>query len=157
MNIKKAFYDIDGVLSIPRYERNGVLTTGGSLEWWKNFCDTHEDPYKYCGVPRMVYNNLEAQKSSGVELYVLSVETIPKAKEGKLKFLHSKYSEFFDDSHIIFVNHNEDKISMMKHIALMNDLDYEQLYFVDDTLPLVFDAIELGINGIHISQFLEEM
>ena len=155
-NIKLAFYDIDGVLSIPRYNVNGLIKCGGNTEWWEDYCKDNSNPYEFCGVPNKIYNNLKIMKDLGIELYVLSVETNLDAKRGKIKFIEDKYSEFFDEKHIIFVNSDTEKLNIIKNKASNKKVSLENIYFVDDTFSLVLAASTMGINTIHISWFLEE-
>lgn len=154
MKYSIAFYDIDGVLSIPRYRINDKLKVGGSKDWWENFCKNNPNPYKDCKVSDSVYESLRSNYEAGTDCYVLSVETVTEAKEAKIKFIKDNYGDYFDDNHILFVSKDEEKVPFMVEMIENLSLDPSDTYFLDDTFALVCDASARGINAEHISWFL---
>ena len=151
---KIAFFDIDGVLSIPQYRINNKIKPGGSPEWWKNFCDSNENPYKDCKIPKLVYNKLKTLKEIGVKLYVLTTENIPSAKKAKHLFIENNYSDFFDENHIIMVSNDKEKIDTLM-LQITKSIKNEEIYYLDDTFNLVLNASSLGFDAHHISEFLD--
>ena len=151
---KIAFFDIDGVLSVPRYLRDGEYKPGGTSEWWKKVTEESDDVYQYCKVPKCIkefVNNLRQEK---VKLYTLSTEPLESAKRCKKKFLKQNYQEFFPEECQIYVSKDIDKITVLSSFAKENNIDFANIYYLDDTFSLVLQASELGVDAHHISEFL---
>ena len=148
-----AFFDIDGVLSIPQYRIEGKLKAGGSKHWWKSYCLYEYNPYKDCKVPKAIKEKLKEFKEQNVHLYVLSQENINEARDGKIKFINNNYNDIFDA--IVFVEEAESKPKIIAGMAAEYKVPIEDVYYVDDTFALVIDALTLGIDAHHISEFLE--
>lgn len=87
-NVKIAFFDLDGVLSIPRYrDIDGNISCGMLSEDWFITCQSTEDVYRDCEVPIKVINLLRRLKNNGTKLYVLTHETNSGAYFNKVNFI----------------------------------------------------------------------
>ncbi len=151
-DIKAAFFDIDGVLSVPRYCVDGIYRPGGSTEWWKKFTKNNPEAYKDCIAPAILKDFIKALRNKGAETHFLSTEAIPAAKKAKSVFIENQYKGLID--HGEFVSQDEDKIRHLKSFAAKNGIEHEEIYFLDDTFNLVLLAVEARFNSHHISEFL---
>ena len=152
-SIKMAFFDIDGVLSVPSYFRDGRFTPGGNKEWWDDFTKNNEDAYIDCKAPKVLKDFLTFLEEQGIFLYILSTEDNTDAIEAKRKFIKREYYNIkFED--YIFVEDDCLKVPILKTFAASKGLKNSELYFLDDTFNLVLEASDKGFNSHHISEFL---
>lgn len=149
--IKAAFFDIDGVLSVPRYFKDGKFVSGGSPEWWEEF-SKDEDAYKDCIAPPIVKAFIQKLLDNGVMVKYLSTESIIPARRAKEKFIEREYKGLTG----AFVMSDSDKISFLNGYYLTNEdkITPEEIYLLDDTFSIVTDASDMGFNAHHISEFL---
>lgn len=154
---KLAFFDIDGTLSIPRYLVGGKLVPGGSNEWWHTYCAEEKHPYAACGVPAQMIELLNELHNNNVELFVLSQESFEDGERAKKDFIKMRYSSFFDDSHILLVSDDSQKVSRMLTIAKERCLDPNRIQYWDDKFANVLDAIVKGIDAHHVSELLQSI
>lgn len=153
---KLAFFDIDGTLSIPRYPVEGNVLPGGSSEWWLSYCKNDPYPYKLCGVPKNIVQRLDFLQQHETELFVLSQESFEICKKAKMQFIQDRYSKYFDNDHILFVNDDCAKVIRMSGVASEKNVPLNLIEYWDDKFDNVLDATIRGINACHISYLLEE-
>lgn len=157
---KIAFFDIDGVLSIPRYLNTSRHTDGnkyvpgGTDRWWKSYCEENEHPYEACIVPHVIKVYLSDLLNSGCELFVLSQESFDAAERGKRDFIKMRYSREFNDDHVCIVKTNNEKISTMIRISEERHIPKSHVEYWDDTFSNVLLASTTGIDAHHISEML---
>lgn len=158
-NVGAAFFDIDGTLSIPYYKvGEDKFVPGGTVDWWMQYCSEHENPYEYCKTPAALYDALEQLKEQDIPCFVLSTEStvrLPNIRDEKKIFIKENYGEFFPEENIIFTEEDDEKISYLKDYAKKNNVSRGTLLFVDDSFPIICQAVGEGINAHHISEFLE--
>ena len=151
---KIAFFDIDGVLSVPRYLVDGEYKPGWTSEWWKKVTEESDDVYRYCKVPKCIREFVNDLQQKKIRLYTLSTEPLESAKKCKKKFLKQNYKEFFPEDHQIYVSKDVYKMTVLSSFAKDDDIDFSDIYYLDDTFSLVIQAAALGIDAHHISEFL---
>lgn len=154
--VKVAFFDLDGVLSVPRYiDKNGATNCGMIDNDWFNTCQEREDVYKDCIAPFQVINLLSELKKDGVKLFVLTHETNSGAYFNKVNFILDKYSEFFSSyKDVLFVSKPMDKIKLMKSLANINNYNYSECLLVEDMFDTCLQANNEGFQVMHISELL---
>ena len=151
--MKYAFFDIDGTLSIPFYDVNGTIKCGGEDDWWKERNDIDDNVYHLCKSPKKVKIFLDNLIKNDIKCFVLSTETLEKAKQSKIKFINEKYTGIFTD--IFFVEKDVEKIDFLLNFAKENNTEESDIYYLDDTFSLCIKASNKNIDAHHISEFLE--
>ena len=151
--IKYAFFDIDGVLSVPRYKDGKKFVVGGTEDWWINYLKKEKEPYKYCGVPIRLRFLLKQLKDSGVKIAVLSQEPIPEGRVAKKDFIKYRYVGLIDDFNVFFTDTEKGKVDFLAKFAAENNIKPPEILFVDDTFSIVLAAHNAGFNSHHISEF----
>ena len=152
--MKLAFFDVDGVLSIPSYDVDGRVCAGGSMEWWLR-ANAESYSYELCRCPKAVKKFLKDRAAEGVKLFVLSTEDIPSARENKKRFVKENYGKLFCDESMIFTQSDAEKIYVLKKYAEKENIPFEEVYYLDDTYSMVLTACEFGFDAHHVSEFLE--
>lgn len=155
MNYKAAFFDIDGVLSVPRFTIDGCIKPGYSAEQWAEVTHESDDVYKDCRAPKCVKELLDSFAAHGVKLFVLSTESLEDAIRSKDKFIENNYKEYFPLIRRFYVEKDEDKLKILKGYATADDAQFEDIYYMDDTYSLVLAASEIGIDAHHVSELLQ--
>lgn len=157
-NIKIAFFDLDGVLSIPRYKNSDGIITCGMLDTdWFDRCQNEDDIYKYCIPPKQIINLLQKLKNNNTLLFVLTHETNSGAYFNKVDYVLKNYKDYFTDyRHVLFVNKTENKIKLIKSYAKKYKLTLDQCLLIEDTYDTCLLATNNNIKAMHISElFLE--
>lgn len=94
-DIDIAFFDLDGVLSVPRYETGlGIKCALPDEDWFQevNWCS---DVYRHCEPVPQVIKLLEQLKKRNTRLYVLTHETNSGAYFNKVDFVLEHYKDYF--------------------------------------------------------------
>ncbi len=154
MNYKAAFFDIDGVLSVPRFTIDGCIKPGYSAEQWAEVTSESDDVYRDCRAPKCVKELLDSFVAQGVKLFVLSTESLEDAIRSKRKFIENNYKEYFPSMHQFYVPKDKDKLKILKAYAA-DEVRPEDVYYMDDTYSLVLGASELGFDAHHVSELLQ--
>ena len=150
--IKLAFFDMDGTLCAPRFYVNGKTVGGMSDEAWLAFCEKNgEDTYRFCKPVPIVTEYAQKLRDHGAKIYVLSTSQTSWEKAAKQKFVKQNYADgFFTE--VIAVEHDEDKLPVIRKVAEKEGVRLEDCELVEDTYATVLAAIVTGIRGTHISQ-----
>lgn len=153
--IKLAFFDIDGTLSVPRYWIDGRFQIGTDEQGWIDYCLEHrEDSYEFCYGSAPVRAHAEELKKSGCRLFVLSSIASDLEKDAKTKFAKRMYPGLFED--FFYVHRDLDKLEVIKQMAEENSVTLSECELVEDTLAILFPANRLGIRATHISMLTAE-
>ena len=89
---KLVFFDVDGVLSVPRYHMDGRMTIGTTSEKWIAYCRIHgQDTYEYCTGVGPVRAYAEKRKREGARLFVLSAVACEEEERAKDRFIERLY------------------------------------------------------------------
>lgn len=159
LNLNKiniAFFDLDGVLSVPRYrDSHGNITCGMSDDDWFDICQNRLDVYKDCVVPNQVLNLLETLKKNNATLYVLTHETNSGAYFNKVEYVLNNYKEYFNSYRkVLFVSKSSDKVKLIQSVLSSENIPYSRCLFVDDSYDLCLQVSLEGIQALHISELL---
>lgn len=155
---KLLFLDIDGVLSIPRYysdKRDTVLTCGMPEEDWFRMCNTNNDVYMDCGVPKGVVKILRDAKKNGIEFYALTVETNSGEYFNKVNFLKTRYPAYFKSyEKVLFVDKPTDKVKMLETYTKEFGVCKSDVVLIDDSFDICLQVANAGYKAIHVSELL---
>lgn len=153
--MKVCMFDIDGVLSIPKYKVNDKFIPGGNEEWWTKYNIGRTGTYDYCKISSTIIDFMEQLKKDNVIIKCLTAEGFADAYFNKVDFILDKYSAYFHSYRdIIFVPKAQDKIPYMLAYAENLNYKHEEIMLVDDTFTTILEASEQGFLTKHISEFL---
>ena len=152
---KLVFFDVDGVLSVPRYLIGGRMTIGTTNEMWKAYCRIHgADTYEYCVGIRAVRAYAEKLKAEGARLFVLSAVACEDEARAKDKFIARLYPGLFEEN--IYVDDAPDKVPYILKRAEELGVPVSSCELVEDNLELLFVANTAGIIPTHLSMLVAE-
>ena len=152
--MKLAFFDVDGVLSAPRYlDESGAFVIGFSVDGWLAYCRNAGDRgYAYCLPVPGVEEFARGLAAEGCRLFVLSTLMSAPEEGAKRKFVEEQYPDLFDD--MIFVNRDSEKLTVIKERAEAAGCLLSECVLVEDTFSTLLKAHEQGIRAIHISNLI---
>ena len=152
--LKIVYFDVDGVLSVPRYAigENGRIVSFSSPDKWDPFVKDNPDAYKDCFIPKAIIEWMEKLKAANIPIKILSAST-PNAQPSKYKFLKENYSDLI--SEVVLTNSAQEKVPYMLKEAITLGFKPFEIALVEDNQYTLFEASEYGFMGIHISWFLD--
>lgn len=154
-NIKVAFFDIDGTLSVPKYDVNQELQIGGSLDWWEKANVGRQGVYRHCLPVETLKNYLRELKNQQVVLKCLTTEELADAYFNKVEFVLKHYGEFFKDYKDVIYTPNDDfKVHYLDVFKFNMGLEPSSILLVDDSYDILLHAVNKGYQVRHISEFL---
>lgn len=153
--IKLAFFDLDGVLAVPRFDTGtGIKCALTDYSWFKS-CNMHGDVYGDCVPIPQTKELLEQLSKTGTKLYVLTHETNSGAYFNKVNFVLTHYREYFRTyEQVLFVSKKEQKSELMNILCDKYGLMRKQCLLVEDTYNTCITASNEGYSVIHISELL---
>lgn len=150
-DIDIAFFDLDGVLSVPRYETGlGIKCALPDEDWFQevNWCS---DVYRHCEPVPQVIKLLEQLKKRNTRLYVLTHETNSGAYFNKVDFVLEHYKDYFPSyREVLFVNKSEKKADLMSVLCSRYGISRKHCLLVEDT----YNTCNDGFQVLHISELL---
>ncbi len=151
MNIKLAFFDIDGTLSAPVYENeNGNLVIGFPLKEWEAYTDLHQEhTYDLCRPVPFVKEYAQKLKNSGTRLFALSTSMFPGETKAKHAFMEKHYDGLFEE--VITVMSDAEKIEVIERYADQAGAGLSECMMVEDTLAILFQTQVKGIRSVHVA------
>ena len=153
-DIEVVYFDVDGVLSIPRYPigPNGAMISFADQASWCIFADNNLDAYKDCYIPTAIIAWMQKLKAAGIPINILSASNDSEEK-AKLKFLREKYGDLIDE--ITLVDSPEHKVRHMRWQQEKHGYQPFKMLLVEDYAPTLYDAFISGFRGIHVAWFLD--
>ena len=149
------FFDVDGVLSVPRYLIGGRMTIGTTSAKWKAYCELHgEDTYEYCYGVGPVRAYAEKCKAEGARLFVLSAVICEEEAIAKDKFIARCYPGLFESCH--YVHEASEKVGFILETAEKEGVPASSCELVEDNLDILFAANTAGITPMHLSMLISE-
>ena len=152
--LKIVYFDVDGVLSVPRYplgkDRKIVPFTENPR--WDRFVDNNINAYSECYAPVALKAWIGELKDAGIPVCILSATTEDEMPS-KMKFILDNYGDSF--SKIKFVSRSADKKPYMIEQQAKLGYDPFEMALVEDNHNTLFDIAEAGFRGIHVSWFLD--
>ena len=157
LNLKKvkiAFFDLGGVLSVPRYaDAYGNIGCSVPDDYWFKYCNWKSDVYALCKPIKQTKELLQELKKQGTRLYVLTHETNSGAYFNKVDFVLNNYREYFESyRQVLFVNKTEKKVDIMQVLCEKYGVAHNNCLLVEDTYDTCMKANELGYQAMHISE-----
>ena len=154
-DIKIAFFDLDGTLSVPEYRNDGEPVIGfPTISEWVHYCETAgQDAYQYCK-PVMVTKKYAAElKSAGIKLYVLTAVMSDAEIKAKNVFIKNNYDGFFEE--LLTVSNASEKREKIRKTAEMEGVPCCECELVEDDFSTLLDVICDGVKTTHISQLID--
>lgn len=87
------------------------------------------------------------------EIIILSVSPNSETNKQKTAWL-KKHLPNVKEENIYFIGNSENKVSTLVQIMNKRKISQQDLTYVDDVHPMLWEAANLGINAIHPSKFL---
>lgn len=154
-DIDIAFFDLDGVLSVPRYETGlGIKCALPDEDWFQevNWCS---DVYRHCEPVPQVIKLLEQLKKRSTRLFVLTHETNSGAYFNKVDFVLEHYKAYFPSyREVLFVNKPEKKADLMSVLCSRYGISKKHCLLVEDTYNTCIQVCNDGFQVLHISELL---
>jgi hypothetical protein len=153
-DIKIVYFDIDGVLSIPRYPfgKNKAIVPFGSDDKWKPFIKDNANGYDQCYASTEIKNWIKKLRAKGVIVKSLSAgddSEIP----AKKAFIEKNYTDLVDE--MLFVPSSHDKAAKMEEERLKYGFDAFEMVLVEDHHNTLIEIADHGFRGIHTAWFLD--
>lgn len=149
------FFDFDGTISAPRFPKGDGYVSGWTEQAWKDYHELHrEHTFDYCLPVGPVRRYAIRRKEEGHRLFVLTRTVSESENLGKKAFLEMHYPGIFEE--YIAVEHDADKIPVIRRYMEENHLTEKQCELVEDTYGLVLQAISAGMVGTHVSNIVAE-
>lgn len=160
LNLKKvklAFFDLDGVLSVPKYvDAYGNIGCSVPDDYWFKYCNWQSDVYTLCKPIKQTKELLQRLKEQGTRLYVLTHETNSGAYFNKVDFVMQHYGEYFESyRQVLFVNKTEKKTDLMQIFCDRFGVAKKTCLLVEDTYDTCIQANNLGFQAMHISELFD--
>lgn len=156
MEIKLAFFDVDGTLSVPRYRNNGQYVIGFSEEDWVTHCVTSgENAYDDCLPVAPARRHAEALKQAGARLFVLTTSMSEAETAAKKKFIRENFPGLFEE--VIAVPSDAEKAGEIRRRAEEAGVSLSACELVEDTYATLLAVLPLGIRGTHISRLVWDL
>ena len=154
-DIKIAFFDLDGTLSVPEYRNNGKpVIEFPSIDEWVNYCETAgRDAYQYCRPVEAVKKYAAKLKTAGVKLYVLTAVMSDAEIEAKKVFLEKHYKGFFED--MLTAGSAKEKREIIRKTAEAEEAQCGECELVEDAFSTLLDVLSDGVKATHISQLID--
>lgn len=153
-NIKIAFFDLDGTLSVPEYRNNGEPVIGfPTISEWVHYCETAgKDAYQYCKPVVVTKKYADEMKSAGIKLYVLTAVMSNAEIGAKKVFIKDNYDGFFEE--LLTVGNASEKREKIRQVAEMEGVSCRECELVEDDFSTLLDVIGDGVKTTHISQLI---
>ncbi|MCQ2500501.1 MAG: hypothetical protein MJ117_04025, partial [Lachnospiraceae bacterium] len=153
------FFDFDGTLSAPRFPKPGTNGTeyvcGLTEDGWRAYHESHKETTFDHALPvGPVRRYAKRKKEEGHRLFVLTRTISESENLGKKAFLQKHYPGLFEE--YISVNHDSDKIPVIRRMAEENGVLLSDCELVEDTYMLVLQALSSGMVGMHVSNIVAE-
>ena len=161
-NIKALFLDVDNTaLCLKMYDKDGINDKEGKRivgivddkEWLRY--NIRNNAYVYCEAPRQIVNLVNYIKKNGGKIYGLTECKNSFEYNAKFNRLRECYQgNFLHHGELISVNTRHDKVPVMLMIAERDNLQPEEMMFIDDSYFEIMESHEAGIIGMHTTEAL---
>lgn len=152
--LKIVYFDVDGVLSIPRYPfgKNEAIVPFGSDDKWKPFIKDNADGYDQCYASTEIKNWIKKLRAKDVIVKSLSAgddSEIP----AKKAFIEKNYANLIDE--MLFVPSSHDKVTKMEEERLKYGFEPFEMVLIEDHHNTLIEIADHGFRGIHTAWFLD--
>ena len=156
--IKALFLDVDNTaLCLKMYDHHGmndrengerIIGILDDKEWMEY--NIRNNAYIHCEAPRQIFNLVQAVRSNRGDVYGLTECKNSFEYNAKFNRLKECYQgNFLHHGDLISVHTRHDKVPVMKMIAARDDLQPDEIMFVDDSFYEVMEAHNEGMLGMH--------
>ena len=151
---KYAFFDVDGVLSAPRFiNKNNEFVIGFDSDGWIEYLNIYkQDAYQYCDTIAQLDKYINSLVNDNVELYVLSAISNEIEILAKNKYLDEKYPNIFKEYYYVYSSN--DKVPFIENFCKEKNINPNQCMLIEDTFDILLEAHNHNIISIHISNVL---
>ena len=154
--IKYVFFDVDGVLSIPRYKSldKEEYVSGFTDEEWLKFDIFSEHPYENCIASRTIKKFVHLlYKNRGIckKIFCLTADDNSFSYNSKKRFIKENYPEITEDD-ILWVSSANMKVNVIKYIAERDKINVQECLLIEDTFQTIIDAELAGISNLHVAE-----
>ena len=161
--IKALFLDVDNTaLCLKMYDYNGVndkekgeriIGIVDDMEWMQY--NIKNNAYVYCEAPKPIYNLVNYVKSNGGKVYGLTECKNSFEYNAKFNRLKECYEgNFLHHGDLISVHSRHDKVPVMRMIAERDNLQLNEIMFIDDSYFEIMESHKIGILGMHTTEAL---
>lgn len=162
-NIKAVFLDVDNTaLCLKMYNCNGIndKENGERLigilddnDWLKY--NIVNNAYKYCEAPPQLLKLVDYMRSRDAMIYGLTECKNSFEYNAKYNRLRECYpGSFLHHGELISTDRRQEKVKIMKFIAERDNLQLNEIMFIDDSYSEIMEAAEAGIFSIHTTEAL---
>lgn len=159
--VKALFIDVDNTgLYLKMYDYNGIndkehgdriVGVADDKEWMAY--NIKNNAYKYCEAPEPIINIVNFIKNQGGLIYGLTECKNSFEYNSKFNRLKECYSgHFLHHGELISVHTRHDKIPVMQIIAERDNLNPDEIMFIDDSYSEVMEAYTAGMLAVHTTE-----
>lgn len=155
--IKALFIDVDyTALCLYMKTEDGKRTVGfPDYDEWLKY-NIFNNAYKDCEAPKGMYNIVKALHDKGVKVYGLTECSNSFEYNSKYNRLREVYPGIFNHhGDLISCDDRKRKIKIMQLIAERDNLNIEEIMFIDDSYSEVMEAFAAGIFSMHTTEALD--
>lgn len=162
-NIKAIFLDVDNTaLCLKMYDYNGINDKEhgdriiGILDDkdWLEY-NIRNNAYIHCEAPRQLVNLVNYIVNNGGKVYGLTECKNSFEYNSKFNRLKECYQgNFLHHGDLISIDTRHDKVAIMKMIAKRDNINLEEIMFIDDSFFEVMESHKDGILGMHTTEAL---
>lgn len=152
--MKTAFFDIDGTLAAPLFQKCGRTVAGFHGEEWRQYwTDTPNDGYSLSVPVRPVIKFASGLSAAGCGLKILAAVTHPGEAKAKTLWLENKkLLQLFNET--IFVQKPSEKIQYLRDYIAKTGAAPSDCLIVDDDYGILLDARAAGALAVHTSHIV---
>ncbi len=161
--IKALFLDVDNTaLCLKMYNNNGIndKENGQRIigilddDEWLDY-NIKNNAYIYCEAPKPIYNLVNYITANGGKVYGLTECKNSFEYNSKFNRLKECYEgNFLHHGDLISVDTRHMKVKIMKAIAERDNLNLDELMFIDDSYLEIMESHKAGILGMHTTEAL---
>lgn len=155
--IKVLFGDVDNtLLYLKMYDKEGNRIVGfPEYDDWLNY-NICENAYVNCIAPKGMKNLLQIMKENHVKIYGLTECSNSFEYNSKFNRLKEVYPGIFNNhGDLISIDTRKNKVKIMKMIAARDNLQLDEIMFVDDSYNEIMESFAAGIFSMHTTEVLE--
>lgn len=155
--IKVLFIDVDyTALCLYMKTEDGKRTVGfPDYDEWLKY-NIFNNAYKDCEAPKGMYSIVKALHDKGVKVYGLTECSNSFEYNSKYNRLREVYPGIFNHhGDLISCDDRKRKIKIMQLIAERDNLNIEEIMFIDDSYSEVMEAFAAGIFSMHTTEALD--
>lgn len=155
--VKVVFADVDSTLLCIKLRDSDGKRVVGFLEYeeWLKF-NINNNAYINCIAPKGMQNLISALYANGVKIYGLTECSNSFEYNSKYNRLKECYKNIFNHhGDLISIDTRHKKILIMQMIMERDELQPDEIMFIDDSYHEVVEAFDAGFLSMHTTEVLE--